>query len=78
MPGIYDERLADGNLTVRTEAAHAMARFLARGEGLLVGVSAAAAVVAALQVATGLDEGVVVTVLPDSGYKYLSERFWQE
>ncbi len=78
VPGIYDERLADGNLTVRTEAAHAMARFLARGEGLLVGVSAAAAVVAALQVATGLDEGVVVTVLPDSGYKYLSERFWQE
>ena len=31
-----------------------------------------------LQVARDLDEGVVVTVLPDSGYKYLSERFWQE
>lgn len=78
VPGIYDAELADGNLTVRTEEAHAMARFLARHEGVLVGVSSAAAVVAALQVARELDEGVVVTVLPDNGYKYLSERFWQE
>ena len=78
VPGIYDETLADGNLTVRTEDAYVMARFLARKEGLLVGVSSAAAVVAALQVARELEEGVVVTILPDSGYKYLSERFWQE
>ena len=78
VPGIYDETLADDSLTVRTEEAHAMARFLARAEGILVGVSAAAAVAASLQVAAGLDEGVVVTILPDSGYKYLSERFWQE
>ena len=78
VPGIYDAALADRNLTVRTEEAHAMARFLARHEGVLVGVSAAAAVVAALNVARELDEGVVVTVLPDSGYKYLSERFWLE
>jgi cysteine synthase B len=77
-PGIYDETLADGNLTVRTEDAYAMARFLARQEGLLVGISAAAAVVAALETARELDEGVVVTVLPDSGYKYLSDRFWTE
>jgi len=76
VPGIYDEHLADGNLSVRTEDAYAMARFLARHEGLLVGVSSAAAVAAALQVATGLDEGVVVTILPDSGFKYLSESFW--
>jgi len=78
VPGIYDEHLADGNLSVRTEDAYALARFLARHEGILVGVSSAAAVAAALQVATGLDEGVVVTVLPDSGFKYLSERFWVE
>ena len=76
VPGIYDEHLADGNLSVRTEDAYVMARFLARNEGLLVGVSSAAAVAAALQVATGLDEGVVVTILPDSGFKYLSEDFW--
>jgi cysteine synthase B len=77
-PGIYDETLADKNLLVRTEDAYAMARFLARQEGLLVGISGAAAVVATLKVARGLEEGVCVTVLPDSGYKYLSDRFWTE
>lgn len=75
-PGIYDEALADDNLMVRTEDAYAMARFLARSEGLFVGVSAAAAVAAAIQVASQLDEGVVVTILPDNGFKYVSERFW--
>ncbi len=75
-PGIYDEALADGNLSVSTEATYEMARFLARTEGMLVGISSAAAVVAMLQVAAELDEGVVVTILPDNGYKYLSERFW--
>ena len=78
VPGIYDDTLADGELTARTEDAHATARYLARRAGLLVGVSAAANVHAALRVAAELVEGVVVTVLPDSGYKYLSERFWQE
>lgn len=77
-PGIYDENLADDNLTVRTEEAYEMARFLACAEGMLVGISSAAAVVASLQVAAELDEGVVATILPDSGYKYLSERFWTE
>ena len=77
VPGIYDDTLADGELTAGTEDAHATARYLARHEGLLVGVSAAANVHAALRVATELESGVVVTVLPDSGYKYLSEKFWQ-
>lgn len=78
VPGIYDDSLADGELTARTEEAYKTARYLARRAGLLVGVSAAANVHAALRVAAELDEGVVVTVLPDSGYKYLSERFWME
>lgn len=77
-PAIYDESLADRNVVVRTEDAYAMARQLAREEGLFVGVSAAAAVVASLAVARELDDGYVVTVLPDNGFKYLSERFWQE
>lgn len=77
-PGIYDPNLADENVTVRTEDAHRMARELARNEGLFAGISAAAAVVASLEVARTLDEGVVVTILPDNGFKYLSERFWQE
>ena len=77
-PGIYDEALADTLTTVRTEDAYQMARRLAREEGLFVGISAAAAVVAAVDVARDLSRGVVVTVLPDNGFKYLSERFWSE
>jgi S-sulfo-L-cysteine synthase (O-acetyl-L-serine-dependent) len=76
-PAIYDPHLADRNVVVRTEAAYEMARLLARQEGLFVGISAAAAVVATIEVARELDEGVLVTVLPDNGFKYLSERFWQ-
>ncbi len=58
-----------------------MARRLAREEGLLVGISAAAAVVGCLQVAKQLakdEPAVFVTILCDSGDKYLSERFWEE
>jgi len=76
-PGIYDEQVADEQVTVRTEDAHTMARALARNEGLFVGISAAAAVVASLNVAQTLDEGVVVTILPDNGFKYLSDTLWR-
>jgi cysteine synthase B len=81
VPGIYDASLADRNLEISTEDAHAMARRLAREQGLLVGVSAAAAVVGSLRVARQLKEdqrAIIVTILCDSGEKYLSERFWQE
>ena len=81
VPGIYDPSLADENLGVRTEDAHAMARRLARESGLLLGVSAAAAVVGSLQVAESLKKlqaAMIVTILADSGDKYLSERFWTE
>ncbi len=78
VPGIYSPSLADENITIRTEDAYEMARFLARNEGLFVGISSAAAVAAAVQVARELEDGIVVTVLPDSGMKYLSERFWEE
>ena len=66
IPRIYDASLADGQVSVTTEEAHAMVKRLAREEGLFVGVSSAAAAVAALQVAASLREGVVVTVFPDS------------
>ncbi|MDR3673891.1 MAG: pyridoxal-phosphate dependent enzyme, partial [Acidobacteriota bacterium] len=77
-PGIYEESVADENLEISTEDAHRMTLRLAREEGLLVGVSSGAAMVAALKVANRLTSGVVVTVFPDSGDKYLSERFWDE
>ena len=78
VPGIYDMKLADEHLEVSTGAAHEMARRLAKKEGLLVGTSSAASMVTALQVAQRLEEGVVVTVFPDHGSRYLSERFWEE
>lgn len=78
VPGIYDPSLADENLTVTTEEAQEMVRRLAREEGLLVGVSSGAAAAAALAVARRVRSGVIVTIFPDSGDKYLSERFWEE
>jgi cysteine synthase B len=78
VPGIYDESIADEQLTVGTEDAHRMVVRLAREEGLLVGVSSGANMVAALNIAAKLKDGVVVTIFCDSAAKYLSETFWQE
>ena len=77
-PGIYDPLFADRTIEIHTEEAHKMVRELARREGLFVGISSGAAAVAALQVASELNEGVVVTVFPDAGYKYLSDHaLWE-
>jgi cysteine synthase B len=78
VPGIYDPNLADDNIEISTEDAHQMVLKLARQEGLLVGVSAGANMAAALQVASRLSEGVVVTIFCDSAAKYLSESFWHD
>jgi cysteine synthase B len=81
VPKIYDASLADADLGISTEDSYRMAKRLAREEGLLVGISAAAAVVGCLQLARQLkknEQAVFVTILCDSGDKYLSERFWQE
>ncbi len=78
VPGIYDATLADEELEVMTEDAHAMVRQLAKREGWFVGVSAAANIVAALKVAEQLEQGVIVTILCDGGSRYLSEKFWTE
>ncbi|MEX1248734.1 MAG: cysteine synthase family protein [Anaerolineales bacterium] len=75
-PGIYDPHFADETLQVSSEEAHDMTRRLAREEGLFVGVSSGGAAAIALRVAARLERGVVVTVFPDAGYKYLSETFW--
>lgn len=82
VPPIYDENLADRNIDMPTERAYAMAKHLGRTQGLLVGISSAAAVAASLQVAEeearAGREAVIVTILCDSADKYLSERFWSE
>lgn len=81
VPGIYDPAIADENLEVGTEESYRMVKRLAREEGLLVGVSSGAALAAMLRVAARLPAGeraVLVTIFPDSGDRYLSERFWDE
>jgi len=81
VPRIYDSSLADENLEIATEDAYKMVKQLARQEGLLVGISSAAAVVGCLRVVENLERGqraMIVTILCDSGDKYLSERFWDE
>ena len=76
VPSIYDSTMADADLRVGTEDAHRCVRRLAREAGLMVGISAGAALAATLQVARTLDHGVVVTVFPDGAEKYLTESFW--
>ena len=76
VPGIYDASLATRHSTVATEDAHAMTRALARDAGLLVGPSSGAALVAAIELARTLDHGLIVTVFPDGGTRYLSEPLW--
>ena len=71
-----DPALADEDVRVSTERAFALTRRLATEEGLLVGVSSGAALAAALDLAERIREGVIVTIFPDSGTRYLSESFW--
>jgi|SRR6185437_8103087 len=82
VPRIYDAHLADRKIEIETEVAYSMARRLACESGLMVGISAAAAVAASMRIAEECadrnEKAVIVTVLCDSADKYLSERFWQE
>lgn len=82
VPPIYDANLADVSMYMETERAYSMARELGHKDGILVGVSAAGAVAASVQIAEqearAGREAVIVTILCDSADKYLSERFWRE
>ncbi|MFN2144664.1 MAG: pyridoxal-phosphate dependent enzyme, partial [Anaerolineales bacterium] len=79
-PGIYDPALPDEIRQVATEDAYQMVRRLGREEGLFVGISSGAAASAALTLAEEIaargETGLVVTVFPDAGYKYLTSDFW--
>ena len=83
VPGIYDSSLADAEVTVDTDDAHAAVLRLARAEGLLVGPSSGANLVAAVRLAEqlkrdGRDDAVVVTIFCDSAAKYLNDRWWAD
>jgi cysteine synthase B len=77
-PKIYDESLLDEIYFVSTEEAYAMTLKLLKQKRLFVGVSSGAALAVGLKVAKSIKEGVVVTLFPDGGFKYMSERFWEE
>ncbi len=77
VPGVYDEGFLDGTIRVTTEEAYEMAWWLAREEGLFVGPSSGAALKGTLKVAKEIGAGVIVTILPDGGDRYLSTPLWQ-
>ncbi|HEX9075006.1 MAG TPA: pyridoxal-phosphate dependent enzyme, partial [Anaerolineae bacterium] len=76
VPGIYEPRLADRRVAVDTDAAYRETHRAAREEGLLLGLSAGAAIAAARQVAREIEKGIIVVVLPDGGERYLSTALW--
>ncbi len=78
VPGIYDPNVPDEIMEVSTEQAHAMARQLAREEGLFVGISSGAAVCCALRVAERISCGTVVALAPDGGSRYITDPLWEE
>ncbi len=78
VPPIYDPMIADENRATATEDAYAMVKRVAREEGILIGISAGAAVATALEVAREIESGTVATILCDGADKYLSESFWEE
>jgi len=77
VPGIYDAAIADEDLRISTEEAHELTRRLAARHGLLAGVSSGAALAAVLRVAARARDAVIVTIFPDGGARYLSDRFWE-
>jgi proteasome lid subunit RPN8/RPN11 len=78
VPGIYDPGLADEDVAVTTEEARALTRRLAEDAGVLAGPSSGAALSACLRLADRIDRGVIVTIFPDAGDRYLSEDFWND
>jgi cysteine synthase B len=76
VPGIYREEELDEKISVGTEEAYDMVYRLGREEGWVLGQSSGAAMVATLRVASRLREGVVVTLFPDFGDRYLSTNLW--
>ncbi len=81
VPKIYDPTLADEDIGISTEESYAVAIRASHEEGLLIGISSGAAITGGLQIAQRIpknEEAVIVAILPDSGDKYLSERFWTE
>ncbi|MDI9463091.1 MAG: cysteine synthase family protein [Bacillota bacterium] len=72
VPEIYDPSQIDKRVMVESEDAFAMSREIVRQEGIFVGMSSGAAMLAALECIRQIDEGLVVVIFADRGEKYLS------
>lgn len=72
VPSIYRPELIDHTIMIESDAAFEMARRVVREEGIFVGMSSGAAMLAATEMGKRLDSGVIVCVFPDRGEKYLS------
>jgi cysteine synthase len=77
VPEIFDQSFPDRTLEVATEDAQAMVKRFAK-DGLLIGPSSGAALAASMKLIQEVGSGTFVTILPDSGERYLSERFWED
>ncbi len=76
VPGIYEAKLVDRKMAIGTDAAYTETRRTAREEGLFIGASAGAAIAAARQIASEIETGIIVAILPDGGERYLSTPLW--
>jgi len=77
IPPLYHPEILDDKITIEDDEAYETARLMAVKEGLFVGMSAGAAVTAALRVAGDMKEGTIVTILPDRGDRYLSTALFR-
>jgi cysteine synthase B len=68
----------DRKLIVRPRESIVWLRRLLEDAGVFAGVSSGAAVAGAVKIADGMDEGTIVTLLPDGGWKYLSSGAWTD
>lgn len=78
VPSIYEEAFPDEKIYISTEEAYDTALGLAREEHVLVGQSSGLNMAAALRVAEGIEKGLVVTLFPDTGYRYLSKKLFPD
>jgi cysteine synthase B len=78
VPAIYDPAMIDETIMVETEDAFRTARAIVREEGIFVGMSSGAALFAAQEIAKGMASGIIVTIFPDRGEKYLSTSLFKD
>ena len=77
VPEIYDPAAVDISVSIESEAAFEMSRQIVKNEGIFVGMSSGAAMLAATEVAKKLDSGKIVVIFPDRGEKYLSTKLFR-